>query len=211
MAIELHGYRFSVYTRTAEIALLEKEVDYTCIEIDPFQEPIPDKYRALNPFARVPTLIHDDFILYETAAITRYVDETFGGSSLQPADSRERATMSQIISVIDSYGYWPMVRQVASHRLFRPRFGEPVDENEVQVGLQESARVLDAIEALLTGHDFVVGHHLSLGDIHLVPIMAYFAMTGEGADILSQRFRLARWWKSMQKIPSVVHTDPGLP
>ena len=190
MAIELHGYQYSVYNRIARIALAEKSVNYTRIEVDPFQEHVPEPYRAMNPFLRVPTLVHDDFVLYETSAITRYVDEGFDGPGLQPDNSRDRARMSQIISIIDNYGYWPMVRQVASHRVFRPRLGESADEEEVQRGLEASIRVLDAIEELFT---------------------AYFAMTVEGVAALSGRRRLSRWWTDMQERPSVVGTDPGLP
>ena len=211
MAVELHGYQYSVYTRIARIALAEKNVNYTRIEVDPFQKYVPEQYRAMHPFLRVPTLIHDDFILYETSAITRYVDDSFSGPLLQPNNSRERARMSQIISVIDNYGYWPMVRQVASHRVFRPRIGERTDEKEVQRGLKASARVLDAIEGLFTGRQFLVGTHLSLCDIHLAPMIAYFAMTAEGVATLSGRRRLSRWWTYMQEHPSVVATDPGLP
>ena len=119
--------------------------------------------------------------------------------------------MCQIISVIDNYGYWPMVRQVASHRVFRPLVGERADEEEVQSGLEASVRVLDAIEELFTGRQFLVGTRLSLCDIHLAPMIAYFAMTAEGVAALAGRRRLSRWWKYMQEHPSVVTTDPGLP
>lgn len=211
MAIELHGYQYSVYNRIARITLAEKNVNYTRIEVDPFQEHVPEQYRAMNPFLRVPTLVHDDFVLYETSAITRYVDERFDGPGLQPDNSRDRARMSQIISIIDNYGYWPMVRQVASHRVFRPRLGESADEEEVQKGVEASIRVLDAIEELFTGRQFLVGVRLSLCDIHLAPMIAYFAMTVEGVATLSGRRRLSRWWTDMQERPSVVGTDPGLP
>ena len=211
MAVELHGYQYSVYNRIARMGLTAKNVNYTRIEVDPFQENIPEQYRAMHPFFRVPTLVHDDFILYETSAITRYVDDSFSGPQLQPNNPRERARMSQIISVIDNYGYWPMVRQVASHRIFKPLAGEPADEEEVKRGLEVSVRVLDAIEKLFTGRQFLVGTHLSLCDIHLAPMIAYFAMTAEGLATLSGQRRLSRWWAFMQEHPAVVATDPGLP
>lgn len=211
MTVELHGYRYSVYNRIALLALAEKNVDYTRVEVDPFQEHVPEEYRAMNPFLRVPTLIHDDFILYETSAITRYIDEGFSGPPLQPDGSHERARMSQIISVIDCYGYWPMVRQVAAHRVFGPCLGEPIDEEEVQRGMQASTRVLDAIERLFIGPKFLVGERLSLCDLHLAPMLAYYAMTTEGLAALSVRRCLSRWWDYMREHPSVVATDPGLP
>ena len=34
----------------------------------------------------MPTLVHDNFQIYETGAITRYVDEAFPGPSLQEGE-----------------------------------------------------------------------------------------------------------------------------
>ena len=87
MAVELYGYQFSVYSWIARLALEEKGVDYHWIEVDPFVQSVPVSYLALHPFNRVPTLVHDSFQLYETGAITRYIDEAFPGPSLRPTDA----------------------------------------------------------------------------------------------------------------------------
>src|SRR5436190_22444990 len=128
MPLVLHGYHYSVYLRIVRLVLAEKGLSYDRIEVDPFAPDVPAAYLALHPFGRVPTLVHDGFVLYETGAITRYVDRTFAGSALQPATPRALARMDQLIGIIDSYGYWPMVRQVFSHRVFRAAAGRPVDE-----------------------------------------------------------------------------------
>ena len=140
MAVELHGYRYSVYLRIVAMTLAEKNVAWTHVEVDPFAETIPEAYLALNPFGRVPTLVHDGFALYETSAITRYIDEAFSGPALQPAGPQVRARMNQIIAVADSYGYWPLVRQVFSHRVFMPAQGRAGDEAAIAEGLQKSKR-----------------------------------------------------------------------
>ena len=101
MSVELHGYRYSVYLRIVAMTLLEKSVPWTHVEVDPFAETIPETYLSLNPFGRVPTLVHGGFALYETTAITRYVDEAFSGAPLQPGDAKARARMNQIIAVAD--------------------------------------------------------------------------------------------------------------
>src|SRR6476646_1898821 len=111
MPLVLHGYRYSVYTRIARLALAEKGVAYERVEVDPFAPDVPASYLALHPFGRVPTIVHDGFALYETGAITRYIDRGFGGPALQPDDARALARMDQIVGVVDAYGYWPMVRQ----------------------------------------------------------------------------------------------------
>jgi len=87
----------------------KKGADYHWIEINPFAPDVPQSYLALHPFKRVPALVHDTFQVYETGAITRYVDEAFPGPSLQPTDPHHRARANQFLSIIDSYVYWPLV------------------------------------------------------------------------------------------------------
>lgn len=101
MTAVIHGYHYSVYRRIARLALAEKGVAYDQVEVNPFAE-LPAAYLALHPLGRVPTLVHDGFVLYETAAITRYIDRTLPGPALQPAAPRELARMDQIIAVVDA-------------------------------------------------------------------------------------------------------------
>ena len=82
--------------------------------------------------------------------------------------------MDQIIGVVDAYGYWPLVRQVFSHRVFRPRLGQPADEAEIAKGLAAAVKVLAALEKLMADDAFLVGPTLSLADLHLGAMLAYF-------------------------------------
>jgi glutathione S-transferase len=211
MTLVLHGYRYSVYNRIARLTLAEKGVPYERVEVNPFAPDVPAAYLALHPFGRVPALVHDGFALYETAAITRYVDRAFAGPALQPADPRALARMDQIIGVVDAYGYWPLVRQVFSHRVFRPRLGQPPDEAEIARGLEIAPKVLAALERLAADDVFLTGPALSLADLHLGAMIAYFAQAREGEAQLNQHARLAAWWQQLGQRPSFAATDPGLP
>lgn len=211
MAIELHGYQYSVYSWIARLALHEKGVAYDWIEVDPFAENIPASYIALHPFKRVPALTHAGFVLYETGAITRYVDEVFEGPKLQPVEPRERARCNQIISVVDSYAYWPLVRQVFSHGVFRPRMKRPVDESEFQSGLEAAPRVLAALESIAGEGPWLCGNQLSLADIHLAPMIGYFVLADEGRTLLQKYPRLSEWWSELSNRSTFVTTTPRLP
>jgi glutathione S-transferase len=211
MALVLHGYRYSVYLRIVRLVLAEKAVPYDRVEVNPFAADVPAEYLRLHPFGRVPTLVHDDFVLYETSAIARYIDRAFPGPSLQPEGARATARMDQIIAVVDAYGYWPLVRQVFSHRVFRPATGQPSDADEVALGLAASAKVLYALEQLAAPATWLTGEIVSLADFHLAAMMAYFAAAPEGAALLAKHARLAAWWQALARRPSLAATDPGLP
>jgi glutathione S-transferase len=212
MALILHGFRYSVYVRIARIALAEKGLAYEHVEVDPFAPDMPIEYLDLHPFKRVPTLVDGDFVLYETEAITRYIDEAFPGPMLQPSEPRQRARMAQIISIIDSYGYVPMVRQVAGERVFAPLRGRQPDEARIRAGLEASRRILDALETIVPGDGPIAGGKVwSLADFHLAPMMAYFATAPEGEEALARYARLSTWWQVIRERNTVQEVATGLP
>jgi len=211
MALFLHGYRYSVYVRIARLVLAEKGVACEQVEVNPFATEVPKAYLALHPFGRVPAIVHDGFALYETGAIARYIDRAFPGPALQPVAPRRLARMDQIIGVADAYAYWPLVRQVFVHDVVRPHLGAAGDAAELQKGLAAAAAVLDALESLAATETWLVGPTISLADFHLGAMVAYFARSARGADLLALRPRLSTWWQRFAARPSVTATDPGLP
>lgn len=211
MALILHGYRYSVYVRIARLVLKEKGLAYEQVEVNPFAADVPAHYLALHPFGRVPTLVHDGFALYETGAITRYADRAFPGPALQPADPKRLARMDQIMGVVDAYAYWPLVRQVFVHDVVRPHLGTAGDTAELEKGLEATAKVLDALEALAATDPWLTGPDISLADFHLGAMVAYFAQSPRGTELLAARPRLAAWWRRLGERPSFAATEPGLP
>jgi len=211
MTLILHGYRYSVYVRIARLVMAEKGVAYDRVEVNPFAGEIPAAYLALHPFGRVPALVHDGFGLYETGAIVRYIDRAFPGPALQPADTRRLARMDQIMSVVDAYAYWPLVRQVFVQDVVRPHIGTAGDPVELEKGLASAATVLDALESLAASDKWLTGPDLSLADLHLGAMIAYFAQSTRGLELLGTRPRLSAWWERMAPRPNLAATDPGLP
>ena len=78
-------------------------------------------------------------------------------------------------------------------------------------GLESAAKVLGALEALMADATFLVGPGLSLADLHLGAMIAYFTQAVEGDTLLKQHTRLATWWQTLRLRPSFAATEPGLP
>lgn len=211
MAVTLFGPAYSTYARTARLALEEKGVAYELREVDILtgQGQSPE-HRARQPWGKVPALDHDGFALFETLAITRYVDEAFPGPALQPADVRARARMTQICAIVDSYGYAPMIGKVFWQAAIVPMQGGTPDQAVAAEGLAQAERALDAIEGLVAaGEGMLCGDALTLADLHLVPVVEYFVMAEAGRAALAARPRLAAWAQRIAARPSVVKTRPS--
>ncbi len=206
----LYGPGYSTYTRSALLALEEKGVSYKHVEVDFIQGGMPEDQRARHPFSRVPAFEHDGFQLYESCAIQRYVDEAFAGPGLQPEEPRQRARMTQIISILDSYAYSPTVQQLVIQRLVTPLMGGTPDEAAIEAALPEVRNCMSTLEQLLGDQKYLAGDKLSLADLHLTPIFSYFTATPESGPILEDKHGLHRWWESMKGRESVTKTEPKL-
>ena len=209
----LYGPGYSTYARSARLALEEKGVPYTRNEVTTLPqflaEGMPKEQLTRHPFNRVPAFEHNGNMLYETAAIERYVDEAFDGPSLQPSGALARARMTQVISVGDCYAYewWDM--QIVIPRLVVPMMGGTTDEAVIEAALPEARKTAAALEALIGDQSFMAGESLSLADLHLMPILVYFAMTPEGAQILNGTPKLAGWFERMKVRPTVAQCCPS--
>ena len=88
MKLELISHKLCPYVHRAAITLREKGVPFERREIDLKNK--PDWFTKLSPYGKVPLLIADGVVLFESAAICEFVDETHP-PSLLPADAFARA------------------------------------------------------------------------------------------------------------------------
>ena len=201
--MRLLGLPDSVYTRTARLTLSEKAVTYDFEHADVFAETgPPSSLLALNPFGRIPCLVYETAVIYETTAICRFVDEHFGVRELQPRSPLARARMNQIISVMDAYGYADLVWGVFVERISKPQEGELPDESVVTKALVRGKLCLQVLEESLRRGRFLVEDSLSLADLHVWPMIKYFSVTPEGEDLL-QGTALFQWLQRLEDRKSV--------
>jgi len=190
----LFGPSYSVYVRIAKIVLAEKGVDHDQVAFDVFDHnDWPADWPQRQPFGQVPAFEHDGFRLYETRAVTHYVDEAFAGPSLQPDNPQGRARMEQAISVLDGHGYRPMVWDIYVQRVSRGKTGES-DEAVIAAALPKAERCLAALAEILGDGDYFGGAGFSLADAHAAPVFDYFVKAPEGQAFLKAQAPLAGWW-----------------
>ena len=83
----------SPYVMSVFVALTEKGLPFDLHRVDLAQQgQHAPAYTALSATRRVPTLIHGDFVLSESSAITEYLEDMFPDHPIYPQDARQRAT-----------------------------------------------------------------------------------------------------------------------
>ena len=73
------------YVWSARLAPAERGVTHELVDV-PFGPHREQTHLSRQPFAKLPAFEHGGFMLYETQAIVRYVDERFPGVPLLPED-----------------------------------------------------------------------------------------------------------------------------
>lgn len=201
--VTLFGARYSVYVRAVMMALETKGVDYALAPVDIFSpETDLEAYRKLHPFAKIPAFQHGSFVLFETAAINRYIDEAFLGSPLQPKQAENRARMTQIMSMTDSYGYRPLVWDIYVERALNPSEGKPSDEKLIAAALPKARVYLQTLSHFMGRQAFLADEKPTLADFHAAPVFGYFLETDEGRQLVAKHPRIAQWWERISATPA---------
>ena len=188
----VHGIPGSPYVRAALLTLEEKGAVYqlAAMALGTLKE---QPHLSRHPFGRIPAFEHDGWMLYETQAIMRYVDDVVPGPRLQPEEPRAAARMNQLMGITDWYVMRQVSMPITRNRVVAPRFNRPVDEEEVMQAIPDARICIAEIDRLLDGHTWMAGDTLSLADLLLAPHLSMFALAPEGAQILQEHQNLTRW------------------
>ena len=150
-------------------------------------------YLAMNPNGLVPTLEEDDFLLWESNSIVRYLAAKYSPGTLEPVDLRERASASRWMD-------WQLTTAgPAIHGLFWGLVRTPPEKRD-HAHIDESRRKTTAAMKILnaqlgkTAH--VAGDRFSMGDIPVGLIAyRYCRLVPERTGLEN----LERWYKSLEQ------------
>jgi glutathione S-transferase len=151
---------------------------------------------ALNPNRRVPILIEDDFVTWESASIVRYLAEKYGHGTLWPTDARARARADRWMDwQLGTLG--PMMRPVYNGLIRTPE--DRRDAGAIAAGFAALSDAFAVLDSYLGETAFVGGDAFSMGDIP-VGISAYrwFNMPLDRPDLPN----LARWYGALSARPA---------
>jgi glutathione S-transferase len=192
----LVSHHLCPYVQRAAIALAEKGVAFERVSIDLAAK--PDWFLAISPLGKVPLLIirGDDgcqAVLFESAVICEYLEETQPGVPLHPGDAIDRARHRGWIEfgssiLVELWGF-ETARNAAAYEAKR------------QVLAEKFARV----EAELGDGPLFNGEGFSLVDAVFAPIFRYFDVFDAIAPsgIFDNLPRISAWRRNLAQRRSV--------
>ena len=202
----LFGPPQSSYVRTARMTCVEKGITHDLQPVDAGSA----SHERLHPWCRVPAMRRGTFELYETSAISRYINETFDGPELLPRTADARAVMEQWVSAINCYIYDSTVRNYALKYIVPAFRGEQPDRAAIEAGLPNMQRDVARLDSAYAKSTWMAGESLSLGDLFVAPIAFTVAMFPEGREALGKARNLSRAFEALSQRDSFHKAHDGV-
>ncbi len=174
--ITLYGYSRSRWLKPYW-TLKELGVAFTAKDIRPdlLKSEHPEVL-ALNPFAKLPVLVDDDFAVFESSAICTYLADKYPEKKLSPKPgTRDRAIYDQWISLASTDLEQPLWR-IAKHSFLYPVEKRSVADQEL--AREDFLKEASVLEKQIS--TYLVGDTFSVADI----VMAYTLNWANGYGLL---------------------------
>ncbi|KAG1052281.1 hypothetical protein G6F46_001584 [Rhizopus delemar] len=200
------GARFSTYTRTIRMALTHLNVPYQLEKASPHSE-LAFKH---NPFGRIPSLLHNDKVIFETMAIRDYIDAQFS-DKLTPKDLETKMKMTQMISILSDYVFHHVILNFAKYREACERQGKSGEElsSLLKPALIKAINIIKTVEQMVPQSDFLCGNSLTWADYFFYPVAADIYVQPEKEEFIKASPKLFRWYKSFEMRKEAIQTYPG--
>jgi glutathione S-transferase len=188
--LTLVSFDLCPYVQRAAIALLEKGVPFERRDVDLSDKPA--WFRAISPLGKVPLLQVGDEVLFESAVIVEYLEDT-QAPALHPADplgrARHRAWMEFGSSILADIWTIETTPDCAAF------------EAKAEL-LHEKFRRL---EAELGGGPYFAGERFSLVDAVFAPAFRYFDVFDRFVDlsVFAGLTKVQAWRRALVARPSV--------
>lgn len=208
MPLTLHYLSGSPYAWRVQLALVHKGLPFTLrsLSYDAGDFRSPD-FARLNPRRRVPVLEHDDFVLYESAAILDYLEDIAPDPPLLAAEPRPRAIQRRLIREADQYVAEQLEHLVQAVFFTAPEARDPARIAAAWAGMR---RELELWESLIRG-EFLAGS-LCAADYTLYPLLALGHRIASRVPGLTEGPltgpALAAWEARMRALPIIRATWP---
>lgn len=167
---------------TVHWSLEELGIPYEAVRVD--LTDAADKQRKLgpvNPNLKVPVLVHDGTVVFESAAIQAYLGETFGvEKGLYPAPGRQRGEALKWlawanVSLAEAVSRW---QRNTSDRI-------PAELRNASAGAvarKELDQLIGIFEEQLADKPYALGDAASLVDFHLASMFQWIGFLGVSLD-----------------------------
>ncbi|KAB0500683.1 glutathione S-transferase [Pseudomonas lini] len=179
----------SPYAMSVFVALREKGIEFELspLDLDAFENQSED-YASLSLTQRVPTLVHGDFALSESSAITEYLEDIFPQTPVYPQELMQRAKARQVQAWLRS-DLLPIRQERSTLVVFYGLKSAPLSP-----AAESAARkLIAAAQALLAdGRECLFGQW-SIADVDLALMLNRLILNGDAVPSALVEYAQRQW------------------
>ena len=164
--LKLYDYPDCPFCQKVRVVLAEKDLEYEKIFVDlrKGDQKLPDFLR-LNPYGKVPVLVDEDEVIYDSTIIDEYLEEEYPLPRLMPEDSQGRARVRMLEDYCDNSFIPPTTMLLTQIR----KTDAERDGQRVEQAREELRRGLFFLRDRLGGQEYLVGREFTLADASFAP------------------------------------------
>lgn len=194
----------SPYAMSAFVVLREKGIEFEMIPLDlDSSENQSEDYASLSQTQRVPTLVHGDFALSESSAITEYLEDVFPQAPVYPQDLMQHANARQVQAWVRS-DLLPIRQERSTLVVF---YG--LKSNPLSPAAESAARKLcGAAQTLLSDSPEYLFGQWSIADMDLALMLNRLIFNGDSVPPALVEYAQRQWqrptvqeWVKLQRPP----------
>jgi glutathione S-transferase len=196
--LTLYDYPDCPFSQKVRVVLAEKDLEYEKIFVDlRKQEQKSPDFLRLNPYGKVPVLIDEDEVIYESTVINEYLDDEYPIPRLMPEDSGGRARVRLLEDYCDN-AFIPATTTLLAQ--LRKTEAER-DAQRVEQAREDLRRGLYYLSDRLGGHDYLVGKEFTLADAAFAPRIMVIGRLG--VELEPALSNVQAWIERIRARPSV--------
>jgi glutathione S-transferase len=204
MALIVYGGAISPFVRKVRLALIEKGLDYSLEQVNPFAP--PEGYAEISPLKRIPafrdTSLPEPNHLSDSSVICDYLEHKYPQNPLYPSDPYSRARALWFEEYADSVFASAIGAGLFFERIIKKFLRQPADESVCAVTINEKLPpMFDYLEKQLGNNEYFVGNKFSIADISVATMLVNFDHAGEAVDA-ARWPKLAAFCKRVHERPS---------
>lgn len=163
--MKLYHHPDCPYSQKVRVVLAEKDLEFEEVVVNLHAgEQKSTEFLKLNPYGRVPVLVDEDIVVYDSTIINEYLEDEYPEPRLMPEDSAGRARVRLFEDYCDTSFIPPTMVVLAE--MYKPE--DQRDDELLQRYRTEIARVVARLDRQLEGNEYLVGPY-SLADTAFVP------------------------------------------
>jgi glutathione S-transferase len=207
--MRLYHHPFSTNARRATMTAQHLSVPVELVMVDlakgAQREP---QFLKLNPNHKVPVLVDDDLVLWESCAIMQYLADGTAGQTVYPREPRARADVNRWLFWCAQH-FSPGIGILNWENSIKGMIGlgNP-DPAEVKRGNQLVSEFGGILDAHLSDRDWICGSSFTLADI---AVAAPLANTVQAKLSIEGFTNIQRWFSAVREFDAWKKTEPRPP